>query len=105
MNTETFPGNTTVRASRRATLILLSVMLACLTGVVAQASPSKGKQTARAAKAGGVASKRRGAKESRLSKLAKRGNPLASEEGGGERAERGERHGKRGARSERTDKP
>src|SRR3954465_2697594 len=102
MNTETFPGNTTVRASRRATLIFLSVMLACLTGVVAQASPSKGKQASRAAKAKGVASNQRGAKEARLRKLAKRGNPLAVEDDareGGERAERGEkkgeRHGKR----------
>jgi uncharacterized repeat protein (TIGR01451 family) len=58
-----------------------------------------------------VASQSCGAKESRLRKLAKRGNPLATEEGereGGaraERRERGERHGKRAARSERTDKP
>jgi uncharacterized repeat protein (TIGR01451 family) len=83
-------------------------MLACLTGVVAQASPSKGKQASRAAKAKGIASNRRGAKESRLRKLAKRGNPLAVEDDqreGGERGERRERHGKRGARSERTDKP
>src|SRR4051812_18922866 len=102
MNTETFPGNTTVRASRRATLIFLSVMLACLTGVVAQASPAKGKQASRAAKVRGVASNRRGAKEARLRKLAKRGNPLAVEDDQrAERRERGERHGKRGARSER----
>ena len=106
MNTDTFPENNTVRASRRATLILLSLVLAFLTGVVAQAAPSKGKQASRATKARSVASSKRGAQKARLAKVAKRGNPLASEEGErAERRERGERHGKRAARSERTDKP
>jgi hypothetical protein len=105
MNTETFPENTTVRASRRAALIFISVMLACLTGVVAQASPSKGKQSSRASKAKVVASNRRGTVKSRLSRVAKRGNPLASEEG--DRAERRESRERRGhdERSQRTDKP
>jgi uncharacterized repeat protein (TIGR01451 family) len=103
MSTETFPEINTARTSRRATLILLSVLLACLTGVVAQAAPSKGK---RAAKARGAASKNsHEAREARLRRLAKRGNPLAGEEGDREAAERNERHGKRAARSERTDKP
>jgi uncharacterized repeat protein (TIGR01451 family) len=103
MSRETFPDNNTVRASRRATLILLSVLLACLMGVVAQAAPANGKHASRGTKAKGVAS--RGAREARLRKLAKRGNPLASEEGERESAERSERHGKRAARSERTDQP
>lgn len=77
-------------------MILLSILLACLTGVVAQAAPSKGKQARRASSKSG--------REARLRKVAKRGNPLAKEEG--DREERAERRGgKRNARSERTDKP
>jgi uncharacterized repeat protein (TIGR01451 family) len=104
MNTETFPENTTARASRRKTFILLSVVLALITGVVAQAAPSKGrKQSARATKSRNVASER--GRESRLRKVAKRGNPLNGEEGGREAEERAERNGKRDAHSQRTDKP
>jgi uncharacterized repeat protein (TIGR01451 family) len=95
-----FPENNTARASRRVTLILLSALL-CLTGIVAQAGPSKGRRVSRVAGARGVASNRRGARETRLRKLAKRGNPLTREEGERESAERKGRN----ARSERTDKP
>ena len=107
MNTETFPETNTKRASRRAALVLLAIFL-CVTGMVAQAAPSKGKkQSARATKSRGVASKSREAREAKLRKLAKRGNPLAREEGDREESERAERgrEGKRDARSERTDKP
>jgi uncharacterized repeat protein (TIGR01451 family) len=103
MNTETFPENTTVRASRRATLILLSVVLACLTGVFAQAAPAKGKQARRTTKSRSVASER--SREARLRKLAKRGNPLNGEEGEREANERAERRGKHDAHSARTDQP
>ena len=104
MNTETFP-ETTARTSRRAALILLSILVACLTGVVSQAAPSKG---TRAQKARGVVSTRREARESRLRRVAKRGNPLNGEEGERESAEqRREGRERRGhnERSERTDKP
>ncbi|MFN2598544.1 MAG: WD40/YVTN/BNR-like repeat-containing protein, partial [Pyrinomonadaceae bacterium] len=84
-----FTKRNTGRASRRATAILLSLVLTILAGGTSLAQPAKGRGVARRAKAGAVASTRRGAKNTRLARVAsKRGNPVV-----------------RGDRSERTDQP
>jgi len=91
-------------------LILLSVVLALLTGVVTQAAPAKGKQAkraSRAAKSGNVASK--GGREAREARLRKLSKLHKASEGEREEHERAERRGRRGrtsdVRGERTDRP
>jgi uncharacterized repeat protein (TIGR01451 family) len=75
-----------MRASRRATAILLSLVLICLTSFVSQAAPRTAK---RGAKPTSSAAKRRNARRERNSKVAsKRGNPVV-----------------RGDRDQRTDQP
>jgi uncharacterized repeat protein (TIGR01451 family) len=90
------------RASRRVTLIILSAFMIFPAGLATQA---RTRTHGQGAKAKSVAPKSRAAKSSNLSRAAKRGNPLAREEGDRESAGRKGRHGKRAARSERTDQP
>ena len=102
-----FARQNTPRSSRRVALILLFVLLTCQAGIVTQANPSNGKRAARRAKAAGVAAKGRSDRAANLRRVSRRGNPLASEEGDRERAERRERRRGRGhnERSARTDQP
>src|ERR1041384_1997203 len=81
-----FPKKNMMRESRRATAILLSLVLICLTSFVSQAAPRTAK---RGAKPTSSAAKRRNARRERNSKVAsKRGNPVV-----------------RGDRDQRTDQP